>query len=133
MTAPQGKLTAAQYEIMDLVWDSGIEGATITGLWDAIGQRRKLTRTTIQNLVDRLEKRGWLYRTKTDEGFRYIATTDRLETTRELAEGFLHEFFGGSAKDLVMSLFGSKRLTRRDLVGLRELLDAQLEKRSRKE
>jgi predicted transcriptional regulator len=133
MAKPQGKLTAAQYEIMDLVWAQGIEGRTVTELWEAIGQRRKLTRTTIQNLVDRLEKRGWLYRTKTESGFRYIATTDRLETTRALAEGFLDEFFGGSARDLVMSLFGSKRLTRRDLVRLRELLDAQLKKRSSRE
>ena len=129
MVQPRGKLTAAQYEIMNLVWAAGEKGETVTGLWDAIGQRRKLTRTTIQNLVDRLEKRGWLSRTKTEGGFRYIATTDRLETTRTLAEGFLDEFFAGSASDLVMSLFGSKRLTRRDLVRMRELLDAQLKKR----
>ncbi|MEX2114331.1 MAG: BlaI/MecI/CopY family transcriptional regulator [Pirellulales bacterium] len=129
MPRPEGKLTAAQYEIMELVWDAGGEGLTVSEIWDAIGQRRELTRTTIQNLVERLEKRRWLKRSKAKGGSRYVATTDRVDTARALAETFVDEFFAGSASDLVMSLFGSKRLKQQDLVRMRELLDSQLKKR----
>jgi predicted transcriptional regulator len=129
MFQAQGKLTAAQYEIMELVWDSGDAGLSVTEIWDTIGKRRELSRTTIQNLVERLEKRHWLKRCKTDGGYRYRATTDRVETARTLAEDFVDEFFAGSASELVMSLFGSKRLKRDDLLRMKQLLDSQLAKR----
>ncbi len=129
MPRPEGKLTAAQFEIMELVWDAGEAGLTISEIWDAIGQRRELTRTTIQNLVERLERRRWLKRSKAAGGFRYVATTDRVVTARSLAESFVDEFFAGSASELVMSLFGSKRLKRQDLERLRQVLDSQLKQR----
>ena len=52
MAEPQGKLTPAQYEIMELVWTAGPAGATIGELWEAIAARRAVLRTTVQNLVD---------------------------------------------------------------------------------
>jgi predicted transcriptional regulator len=118
---------------MELVWDSGDEGRTVSEIWDTIGQRRELTRTTIQNLVERLEKRRWLKRTKAAGGFRYLATNHRVDTTRALTEDFVDEFFAGSASKMVTSLFGSKRLKRDELVRLRELLDSQLKKRKARE
>jgi DNA-binding MarR family transcriptional regulator len=62
MKNPHGGLSAAQYEIMEAVWPYEAEGATVAEIWDAIGQGRKVTRTTVLNLVSRLEKRGWLVR-----------------------------------------------------------------------
>lgn len=132
MVTPEGKLTPAQYEIMDLVWQAGPAGATVSELWEAIGRRRDVLRTTVQNLVDRLEKRRWLKRAKGAGGYRYAATTGRVETARSLAEDFVDEFFAGSASELVMSLFGSKRLTQDDLARLQALLDEQLSKKKPK-
>ena len=126
MARPEGKLTPAQYEIMELVWNAGDSGATIGELWESIARRRDVLRTTVQNLVERLEKRHWLKRSKGRGGYRYGATTGRVETARALAEDFVDEFFAGSASEMVMSLFGSKRLTREELARLRELVDARL-------
>lgn len=133
MVLPEGKLTPTQYEIMELFWEAAHAGLTVTQVWEAIGQRRSLTRTTIQNLVDRLESRHWLTRRKEKGGYRYVAEAEQAETARSLAEDFVDDFFGGSARDLVMSLFGSKRLKREELVQLRELLDAKLNKRKPRE
>ena len=83
-----------------------------------------MTRTTILNLVDRLEKRRWLKGHKADEGFRYCAALDREATARMLATEFVEGFFGGSASSLVMSLLGNKRVTAAELENLRRLLDA---------
>ena len=122
MTQPRGKLTPAQYEILELVWDA-VEGATVTEIWEAINARRDVTRNTIINLVDRLEKRGWLKRQKKQGSFRYVAALDRDTTSRLLASEFVDEFFGGSASHLVMSLLGPKRLRPADVQRLRRLLD----------
>lgn len=123
MPRPEGKLTPVQHEIVEVVWDSG-DGATVTEIWEAVSARRDVTRTTILNLVDRLEKRGWLERRKAGGVYRYRATVDRETTARLVAEEFVNEFFGGSASHLVMSLLGSKRLKPDEVERLRRLLDS---------
>ncbi len=132
MVVPDGKLTPAQYEIMELVWAAGAAGATIGELWETIATRREVLRTTVQNLVERLEKRNWLKRTRGEGGYRYCATTTRGETAQDLAENFVDEFFAGSASDMVMSLFGSNRLKPADLARLRALLDERLGQQTKK-
>ena len=76
MVRPEGRLTAAQYEIMQLVWDAE-GGMTVTEIWERISATRSVARTTILNLVDRLEKRRWLKRRKCEGVFRYVAAVDR--------------------------------------------------------
>jgi predicted transcriptional regulator len=121
---PEGKLTHAQHEILEAVWATKDAGASVTEIWEAIAKSRSVTRTTVLNLVDRLEKRGWLRRKKADGAFRYLATVDAPTTARRMAEGFVDEFFGGSASDMVMSLLGGKRLTPQEAKRLRGLLDS---------
>ncbi len=132
MTNPEGRLTAAQHEIMEVIWEAGESGATVTEIWAAITQQRNVTRTTVLNQVDRLEKRGWLKRQKHGGVFRYVGALDRAETSRSLAEEFVADFFGGSASELVMSLLGSKQLKRADIQRLRELLELRLSKKKTK-
>lgn len=127
MPNPEGKLTPAQHEILETVWAAQGRGATVTEIWEAIAEKRSITRTTILNLVDRLEKRGWLRRKKADGAFRYVAAVDAATTARRMAEGFIDEFFGGSASEMVMSLLGGKRLTPQEAQRLRKLLDTAAE------
>jgi predicted transcriptional regulator len=129
MPEPVGTLTAAQHEILEVIWNSQKIGATVTEIWQAISERREVTRTTVLNQVDRLEKRGWLRRKKHQNGFRYVVTRGRDQAARSLAEEFVDSFFGGSASNLVMSLLGSKKLKPSDIAKLRELLDSQSSKR----
>jgi predicted transcriptional regulator len=75
---PDGKLTAVQHEILNVVWEAGAGGASVTAIWEAVAARRSVTRTTILNLVDRLVKRGWLRRANEQGTYRYLAAVDRL-------------------------------------------------------
>lgn len=133
MADPEGTLTAAQHEILEVVWQSPNNGATVTEIWQAIGEYREVTRTTVLNQVDRLEKRGWLRRKKHRDGFRYVATRSRDQVSRGLAEEFVNSFFGGSASELVMSLLGSKKLKPSEIERLRGLLDSGPSKRKPKQ
>lgn len=126
MANPEGKLTPAQHEIMELVWAAGDAGMTVTEIWEAISARREVIRSTVLNLVDRLDKRSWLKRRKRKGGFRYFAAVVKDETVRGLAEDFVDDFFGGSASELVMSLLGSRRMKQDDVQRLRRLLDERL-------
>ena len=74
MSDQKGSLTPMQHEIMEIVWSGGQEGIAASVIWQRIKEQRSVARTTILNQVDRLEKRGWLLRRKTDSGFRYSAS-----------------------------------------------------------
>jgi predicted transcriptional regulator len=132
MTNPEGNLTAAQYEIMEVVWAAGESGATVTEIWEAISQKREVTRTTVLNQVDRLERRGWLKRRKLQDMYHYVGVLDRDQTAQCLSQEFVADFFNGSASDLVMSLLGSKQLKRADIERLREVFESQLAKNEKK-
>jgi predicted transcriptional regulator len=119
---PTGTLTPAQYELMQIVWDCGRTGATVADVWEAVARQRPVARTTILNLLDRLEKRGWLRRIEDEGANRFVAAVDRDRTNARLASGFVDEFFGGSAANLVMSLLGSAQLDRDEIQRLRKLL-----------
>ena len=133
MTDPEGTLTAAQHEILEVIWNGPDAGATVTEIWQKISESRDVTRTTVLNQVDRLEKRGWLRRKKYEDGFRYVVARNRDQAARELAEEFIDSFFGGSASELVMSLLGSKKLKPAEIARLRDLLDSRSSNRNPKQ
>lgn len=130
MAEPEGTLTAGQHEILEVVWASGKSGATVAEIWGAIGPQRAVTRTTVLNQVDRLEKRGWLKRHEHPDGFRYVASQPRQKVASGLAIDFVNAFFGGSASELVMSLLGSKKVSNAEISRLKALLDERLSDRN---
>jgi predicted transcriptional regulator len=132
MGSPEGKLTPAQFEIMQLIWNSAA-GLTIGEIWDAVRTNRNVSRTTVLNLVDRLDKRNWLKRRKDQGVYRYVTCVERPTAEEQLAVEFVEEFFQGSASNLVMSLLGSKRISKADVESLKRLLGNADADRSRQE
>lgn len=130
--SPDGPLTPTQYEILEAVWATGSDGITIAEIWQQVSERRSVARTTILNLVDRLEKRGWLKRHAAEGANRFTAAVSRDRTHASLAGEFVDDYFGGSASALVMSLLGTGRLSAEELRQLRSLLNSPRE-RGRKE
>jgi predicted transcriptional regulator len=125
MPEPKGSLTAAQYEIMAVVWKAGAAGVTVAEIWQAIAECRTIGRTTVLNQVDRLEKRGWLRRLPGDGSTRFRAAQSKEDASRQLVAGFVSDYFDGSSADLVSALLGSDAcaLTRKEVDRLRKLLD----------
>ena len=132
MVHPEGNLTPAQYEILQVIWGGDDEGSTVAEIWREISKLRGVARTTVLNLVDRLEKRGWLTRRQAQGGYRYRAALDREETTHALASEFVDDFFGGKASDLVMTLLGNKSIKKDEVDRLRRLIDKASQKGKRR-
>ena len=119
---PEGDLTPAQFELVAAAWDGPAEGMTVAEIWQAVANRRGVTRTTVLNLVDRLEKRGWLERESIGGVYRYRPTLDRATAEARLAAGFMAGFFGGSPTQLVQSLLGSEDVSVADIDRLQKVL-----------
>lgn len=123
MAAPQGKLTAVQHQIMQVVWQRGEQGATAGEIWQAVCAERAVGRTTVLKQIQRLEDRQWLRRIPADGVVRYVAALERDETARILAAEFVDSFFGGSVSELVLSVLDARGLAANDVQRLRQLLD----------
>ena len=132
MVVPKGNITPVQYEILQVIWGGDDEGSTVAEIWREISKSRSVGRTTVLNLVDRLEKRGWLTRRQAPGGYRYRTTLNREETTHTLAAEFVDDFFGGKASDLVMSLLGNRSIKKSEVERLRKLIDKASRKSKRR-
>lgn len=129
MSRQDGTLTSAQFEIMRLLWDSAA-GLTVAEIWTAVRQRREVSRTTVLNLVDRLEKRNWLRREKHEGLFRYFANVDRETTEAKLSAEFVGEYFDGSPASFLLSLLGSQKISASEIRQLKSLLAKQADSES---
>jgi len=132
MVHPKGNLTPVQYEILQVIWGGDDEGSTVAEIWRKISKLRSVGRTTVLNLVDRLEKRGWLTRRQAQGVYRYRAALDREKTTHALASEFVDDFFDGKASDLVMSLLGNRSIKKSEVERLRKLIDKASPKSKRR-
>ncbi len=124
MPEPEGSLTPTQFEILQLLW-AAEAGLTVAEIWEAIRAERDVSRTTVLNLVDRLEKRGWLRRKKREGLYRYHAAVDRATTEGRVASQFVGEFFEGSPSSLLLSLLGSNRISQEEIDRLQQMLSDQ--------
>lgn len=121
MAKPKGTLSPAQFEILQAIWAIGPPGATRMQIWERIAAGRKVVRTTVVNLVDRLEARGWLARSEQDGQLLFWPTASQEEVAATMAAEFVDNFFGGSMSSMIMSLVGRNKLQRDEIEQLRAI------------
>lgn len=123
MNRPTGKLSPAEFEIMEAVWELG--ECTITDVMRSVNTSRdsELKRATIQVQLRRLEEKGWLTHEERDRKFLYRATADRGAASAYLAGELTERIFDGSAAELVRCLFEQKKINSKEIGRIRQLLD----------
>ena len=77
MRKPEGRLSPAQFEILESIWEIGSPGATSLQIWERISEKRKVARPTVIKLANRLEARGWLKRSEVDGTIVFLPTLPR--------------------------------------------------------
>ena len=114
-------LSGAQIEIMNLVWGRG--KATVSDIWKDLQQKRPVARTTVQTVMDRLEKKGWLSRRVVDQQHLYSAVRTREATLGGMVERLVETAFAGSAEDLVVALLGGRGVSDEEAKRIRALIE----------
>ena len=111
-------LTRFELEIMDILWRTG--EASVREVCDALADRKRPAYTTVQTIVQRLEQKGAVRRTrKIGNALMFEPAITRKSAYRRLLDDFL-EIFGGSAQPVVAQLLESGKLTLEDLKALEE-------------
>jgi len=119
---PSEQLSAAQYEIMEVIWAQG--EATVNQVLEAINKTRKkkLRRTTIQVQMTRLEKKGWLSHKAESRTYNYYAMLERDHAQAFIANDVTNRIFGGSCADLIKCLFNNKKVSSSEIKHIKKIL-----------
>ncbi len=123
MTRPDTTpLTAAQREIMEVVWDN--DEVTVTQVRDVLGKKREVARNTIQTMIVRLEERGWLKHREDGRTFWYSANRPRTTSLGAKVAQMVDRLFGGSPEEMVNALMEYRGLTADEAERIRAMIDA---------
>jgi predicted transcriptional regulator len=112
------KLSRLELEIMDILWRLG--EASVRELQDEIPSRSRPAYTTVQTIVQRLEQKGAVHRTrKIGNALKFEPLITRKSVYRRLIDEFL-DLFGGSAQPVIAHLLESGKLSLEDLKALED-------------
>jgi BlaI family transcriptional regulator, penicillinase repressor len=114
-------LTPLELEIMHVLWETG--PANVQTVQQQL--KRELAYTTVQTMLNILQRKGKVKRTLKDRAYFYKPAVSRSQAIGQHMGDIVERFFGGSAENLVMSLVEAKHLTPEKLARLRKLLDEE--------
>ena len=112
------KLTRFELEIMDVLWRLG--EASVREVRDALSEQHRPAYTTVQTIVQRLEQKNAVRRTrKIGNALMFEPVVTKKTAYRRVVDELLG-LFGGSARPVVAHLLDSGKLTLEDLKALEE-------------
>jgi predicted transcriptional regulator len=114
-------LTRLELQIMQAIWKLG--ASSVSDVQKALPQ--KLAYTTVQTMLNILERKGKLKRKLRGRAFVYSATFTEARATRHAVRDLVDRMFGGSTDELVMSLIKSRQLDPKRLAELTRRLQQE--------
>lgn len=122
-------LSAAQQEIMELVWKR--PGVTVVEILESLNshrRRKKVARNTVQTLMARMEEKGWLKHRVVGRTYVYTATCSKKASIGSSVKSLMNSAFGGSAEQLVNALLEDHCLSSGEADRIREMIDVAEQK-----
>jgi len=127
----QDKLTPVEWEIMEAVWELGGTPSVRDVLEHAFSKGEKAY-TTVQTIMNTLERKGFLEREKTGMVNFYSPVRSREEMEREEMSSLVSRVFGGSKPALASSLLSLESLELDELEEIKGMI-ARREKELKEE
>jgi len=118
-------LTPLELEIMNVLWETG--PANVQTVQARI-EGRELAYTTVQTMLNVLDRKGKVKRVLKDRAYLYRPVLSRQKAVTQAVGDMLDRFFGGSADSLVLNLVETRQLTPEKLAQIQRLLERPAEK-----
>jgi predicted transcriptional regulator len=116
------KLTAVEWEIMEAVWALG-GSPSVREVLEHAYPRGEKAYTTVQTIMNTLERKGLLSRKKTGLVNFYTPTRSRDQAVRREMVNMVKRVFGGSVPALASHLIDSGNLSLKEIQAIKRLLD----------
>ena len=98
---------------MKIVWE--LESATVRDVYEALLRKRKVAYTTVMTMMQILERKKYLKRTKTDRAWLYKPAQAKGKVIASMVREFVNRVFNGSAEPLLVHLVEEHNLSPEDL------------------
>lgn len=95
------KLSEANFEVMKIVWKKGETNVIEVMKILNINRTNKLKRASVQVMLTRLEKYGWVTHRQENRMFYYRALHEEKSAIRDIVDDIKQRVFGGSNRELV--------------------------------
>lgn len=112
-------LTKLELKIMQVIWRCG--ASTVSAVQEEMDP--KPAYTTVQTMLNILERKGKLKRALDGRAFVYSATVTEAKALGQAVRDLVDRMFGGSSEDLVMSLIRDKQIDAKRLARLTKRLE----------
>jgi predicted transcriptional regulator len=115
------RLTDVELEVMHVVWE--LERGTVRQVHKVLGDRREIAYTTVMTMMNILEEKGYLQRSKEGRAFVYEPVRPKGEVIATMVDDFVTKVFDGSARPLVMGLVKERKLSKNDLRDIARMIE----------
>ncbi len=102
----QTGLTKLELQVMQVIWRRG--AGTVAEVQEGLTQ--ELAYTTVQTMLNILERKGKLSRELQGRAFTYSAAVTEASAVRHAVRDLVDRMFGGSSEELVMNLIRSNEI-----------------------
>jgi BlaI family penicillinase repressor len=123
-------VSPAETEILRIVWQIG--KATVQNVCDKLPAKRKIAYATVQTLLRRLEKKGYLKHYTEGKAHVFFAAVRSEDVIRRSVRDFLDRLFGGDPVPLMHYLAEHGRIGTQDMEKLKKLVAGKRKVRSEK-
>ena len=117
------KVSPAETEILRLIWQ--LEKATVQDVCDRLPAKRKIAYATVQTLLRRLEKKGYLRHYKQGKAHVFVTAVRSEDVIKRSVSDFVERLFGGDPVPLMQYLAEHGKVDADDIERLKELVSKQ--------
>jgi len=114
-------LTKLELQIMQVIWKRGT--SSVSAVQEGLEQ--ELAYTTVQTMLNILQRKGKLKRKLRGRAYAYSATVTETKALNHAVRDLVDRMFGGSSEELVMSLIKSRQIDAEQIARLSRKLDEE--------
>lgn len=114
-------LSPSETEILRLVWQ--LDKATVQEVCDKLPARRKIAYATVQTLLRRLEKKGYIKHHNRGKAHVFFPAVKQEAVIKRSVRDFLERLFGGDPIPLMQYLAEHGKIDADDIENLKQLID----------
>ncbi|HEY1160650.1 MAG TPA: BlaI/MecI/CopY family transcriptional regulator [Terracidiphilus sp.] len=114
-------LTKLELQIMQVIWRQGASNVSAV----QAGLEQQLAYTTVQTMLNILERKGKLKRKLRGRAYEYSAIVTEARASGHAVRDLVDRMFGGSSEELVMSLIKSRQIDARKIAELSKRLQEE--------
>ena len=123
-------VSPAETEVLRIVWQLG--KGTVQNVCERLPAKRKITYATVQTLLRRLEKKGYLKHDMQGKAHVFFAAVKSEDVIKRSVSALLDRLFGGDPVPLMQYLAEHGKMGAEDIGELKQLVGGKVKAKSEK-